>query len=100
MCEVVSVNCDNDIGDQVPVEFASLNPAHQQCDEPMPPYKEIKPTYDGLFTERFRQIDAVRYCTLIHSNNSFSPPCRIQVHIASREMKFSKQSTCRFEVSK
>ena len=49
--------------DEAPAEFAALNPP-QQCDEPMPPYKLIKPVYDGHFTERYRQLDAVRLSSL------------------------------------
>jgi len=49
-----------------PPEFADLNPP-QQCDESMPPYKIIKPIYDGHFTERFPQLDAVSSARILVS---------------------------------
>ena len=44
--------------DKTSPEFDLLNPP-QQCDETMPPYREIKPLYDGHFVNRFPQLDAV-----------------------------------------
>jgi len=57
MGEVATVSCAP-VTSEAPPEFDVLNPP-QQCDESMPPYKEIKPIYDGLFTERFPELDAV-----------------------------------------
>ena len=57
MSAVATENCAP-LTSEAPPEFADLNPP-QQCDERMPPYKEIKPIYDGHFTERFPQLDAV-----------------------------------------
>ena len=54
MCEVVSC-AETDKA----AEFAALSPPDQQCDEPLPPYKIIKPVYDGHFTDTFPRIDAV-----------------------------------------
>jgi len=63
MTEVAPVvDCDaatTHEGQVAPAEFAHLNPP-QECDEWMPPYKEIKPIYDGHFVNRFPQLDAVR----------------------------------------
>jgi len=42
-------------------EFANLTTPTQHCDEPLPPYKIIKPVYDGHFTDTCPQIDTVSH---------------------------------------
>jgi len=71
MCEVEQSSCSA-APDDAGTEFAYLNPP-QQCDEPLPPYKEIKPVYDGQFTERFPQLDAVSLSLI--EFNSFNVYC-------------------------
>jgi len=63
MCDVAPVNCNcATASEQTSAEFAALD-APQQCDEPMPPYKDIRPIYDGHFTDTFPQLDAVSFLT-------------------------------------
>ena len=69
MSEVATVDCETATSDKAPPEFAYLNPP-QQCDETMPPYREIKPIYDGHFTNRFPQLDAVRIIILSQFSSS------------------------------
>jgi len=58
--EVVPLkSCETPTPEKTSAEFDLLNPP-QRCDETMPPYREIKPIYDGHFVNRFPQLDAVR----------------------------------------
>jgi len=61
------VRCPDATDDKTAAEFASLVPPAEQCDEPLPPYKIIKPVYDGQFTDTFPQIDSVRPDTVFFS---------------------------------